>query len=86
MLLTKRINHNAAFAQDSSGRELIVMGKGIGFPPMPYELEDLSKIQRTFYDVAVQYGDMAANLPEGILLVSAEIAEQAALELDCELC
>ena len=51
MKITKKINTSAALALDSTGREVVVLGKGIGFPPVPYELNDLSKIERTFYDV-----------------------------------
>ncbi|MGN0974935.1 MAG: CAT RNA binding domain-containing protein [Gemmiger sp.] len=55
MKIVKKLNNNVALAQDRAGRELIVFGKGVGFPTMPYELEDLSRIQRTFYNVQPQY-------------------------------
>ncbi|MEE8704284.1 MAG: CAT RNA binding domain-containing protein [Olsenella sp.] len=32
MLIKKKINNNVALAEDSSGTELIVFGKGVGFP------------------------------------------------------
>ena len=51
MQIFKKINNNVALARDAKGRELVVFGKGIGFPAMPYELTDLSAVQRTFYDV-----------------------------------
>lgn len=51
MEVYKKINNNVALARDAKGRELVVFGKGIGFASMPYELTDLSRIQRTFYDV-----------------------------------
>ena len=51
MQICKKINNNVALARDAKGRELVVFGKGIGFPAMPYELTDLSGVQRTFYDV-----------------------------------
>lgn len=50
MRIIKKINNNVAVAVDSAGHELIVLGKGLGFPKMPYELNDLSRITRTFYD------------------------------------
>lgn len=55
MQIFKKINNNVALARDAKGRELVVFGKGIGFPAMPYELTDLSAVQRTFYDVNEKY-------------------------------
>lgn len=85
MKIIKKINTSAALALDSAGREIIVLGKGIGFPKVPYELTDLSKIERTFYDVDSKYLGMIENLPQSILLASADIAEEAEIELDCQL-
>mgnify|MGYP002228688248 CR=1 FL=1 len=49
--IIRQINNNAALALDGNGKELVVLGRGVGFPQMPYELTDLSRIERTFYDV-----------------------------------
>lgn len=83
--IIKKINTSAVLALDSSGKEIVVLGKGIGFPKVPYELTDLSVIDRTFYDVDPKYISMIASLPQPILLASAEIAEQAEIELHCQL-
>ena len=48
MKIIKKINNNVALAQDARGNDLVVFGKGVGFPPMPCELKDLSNVQRTF--------------------------------------
>lgn len=72
-------------ALDSTGREVVVLGTGIGFPKVPYELTDLSKIERTFYDIDPKYLGMIADLPQPILLASASIAEDAEMELGCQL-
>lgn len=85
MKLIKKINTSAALALDSDGREIVVLGKGIGFPQMPYELDDMSKIERTFYDVDPKYLDMIADMPQAILVVSANVAELAHVELECDL-
>lgn len=55
MRIVRKINNSAAVAQDSRGKELIVIGKGIGFPAVPYELTDMSRIDRTFYDIDPRY-------------------------------
>ena len=51
MKVIKKINNNVALCIDQGGKELIALGKGIGFKAMPYELQDLSGIERTFYAV-----------------------------------
>lgn len=85
MKIVKQINNNAALALDGSGNEIVVLGRGVGFPKMPYELTDLSRIEKTFYDVKLKYISMAADIPQAIMLASADIAELAEIELDCEL-
>lgn len=85
MKMIRQINNNAALALDNNGNEVVVLGKGVGFPKMPYELTDLSRVEKTFYDVNPKYFGMAAELPQPLVLACAEIAEQAEIELDCEL-
>lgn len=85
MKIIKKINTSAAIALDSLGKEIVVLGKGIGFPEVPYELEDLSKIERTFYDVDPQYQGVIANIPDSIVRVAVEITELAETGLEMEL-
>ncbi len=85
MKLLRKINNNAAVAQDNRGREMVVLGRGVGFHPMPYELTDLSVVYRTFYDVDPQYYEILSNLPEDALLAAADITEQAEITLHTEL-
>lgn len=85
MKIIKKINNNVALAQDAKGKELVVFAKGVGFPPMPYELNDLSEVQRTFYDVSGRYIDLLRDLPEDLLLAADDIVKEALEELDCEL-
>ncbi len=85
MKLLRKINNNAAVAQDKRGHEIVVLGRGVGFHPMPYELIDLSVVYRTFYDVDPQYYEMLSSLPEEALLAAADIAEQAEIALHAEL-
>lgn len=85
MKITKKLNNNVALAVDGAGKELVVFGTGIGFRDVPYILTDLSKIQRTFYDVKAGYVELAGNLPEDMILLAADIVELAQYELDCEL-
>ncbi len=85
MKITKKINNNVALAVDSAGKDLVVFGKGVGFPAMPYELTDLNKIQRTFYDIKANYVELASSLPEDMILLAADIVERAQESLECGL-
>lgn len=85
MQIFKKINNNVALARDAKGRELVVFGKGIGFPAMPYELNDLSSVQRTFYDVNEKYFELLREIPGEVFLVADDIAANAQDELDCSL-
>lgn len=85
MRIVRKINNSAAVAQDSRGKELIVIGKGIGFPAVPYELTDMSRIDRTFYDIDPRYFEMISTLPQEILLASADITEDAQVVLNTTL-
>ena len=85
MKIIKKINNNVALAQDARGNDLVVFGKGVGFPPMPCELKDLSNVQRTFYDVSQRYIDLLQDLPEGLLLAADDMVSEALGELDCDL-
>lgn len=82
MKIIKKINTSAAIALDSLGREIVVFGKGIGFPKVPYELDDLTKIERTFYDINPKNQDIIANIPKEIIDVSADILDIAEMELN----
>lgn len=85
MWILKKINNNCALARDASGQDVVVFGKGIGYKRPPYELTDLSVIDRTFYGVQNQAVLTLADLPEDIVLLSADIIEYARDELDVEL-
>ncbi len=81
MKVYKKINNNVAFCYDANGHELIAIGKGIGFPSTPYELNDLSKIDRTFYDVDFNQLETLNDIPEEVLNVSLKILDLAQQEI-----
>ena len=82
MTVVKKINNNAAVCRDGNQRELIAFGKGIGFPPTPYELTDLRKIERTFYQVSSQYIPMISDIPQEIITFTAQQLQD--FPLPCE--
>lgn len=84
MIVIKKINNNVAICKDSNGRELVAFGKGIGFPSTPYELTDLRKIDRTFYDLSNQYISLLNDIPYEIIRFTAQqlLAAQDELSYD----
>ena len=72
MMVVKKINNNVAICRDGSQRELIAFGRGIGFPPTPYELTDLGRIDRTFYNVNSKYIPLLADIPPEIVQFTAD--------------
>lgn len=85
MLITKKINNSVAMAQDADGHELVVFGKGIGFPAVPYELEDESIIQRTFRHVNDDLISTITSIRPEIIDACLDIVKFAESELDCQL-
>lgn len=72
MIVLKKINNNVAVCRDNNQRELIAFGKGIGFPSTPYELTDLRKVDRTFYNVSEQYISLLGDIPYEIVRFTAD--------------
>lgn len=83
--VVKKINTSAVLAIDSAGETVVVFGKGIGFPPVPYELNDLNRVQRIFYGIDSRYYSLIAELPQSIVMLSAEVADEAEIQLRCRL-
>lgn len=77
MKVIKKINNNVAVCMDNNNHELIAFGKGIGFPAMPYELEDLSKIDRTYYGVNENRLNLLNQISEDVFEMSAKIVDYA---------
>lgn len=85
MLILKKINNNVALAATASGDECVVFGKGVGFPAMPYELEDESIIQRTFKSADDSSVQALQSISDEVLLAATDIVALADKALDCSL-
>lgn len=85
MKVIKKLGNNAAICLDGHNHELIAIGLGIGFPQCPYELKDLSKIDRTFYDVDTHYLNLFADIDSNIFEISADIIDLATTMLSVSL-
>lgn len=85
MRVIRKINNSVALGLDSNGNEIIIMGKGIGFGDIPYELTDLSRVDRTFYHIDPRYYGLLNSIPESIFLPVTRLLDQAKQALKVEL-
>ena len=76
----RKINNNAVICLDSTGQEMIAMGKGIGFGTLPREIP-LAQVERTFYNVDERYLGVLRDLPPDVLDFSAQLLDIARNEL-----
>lgn len=83
--IVKKINNNVAVGIDGNHREMIVCGKGIGFGLMPYELNDLSRIDRTYYDIDAKYIGLLNEIPEDIFNLVSRLVEIVKSKIDVQL-
>ncbi|MCP0886673.1 PRD domain-containing protein [Ligilactobacillus sp. WILCCON 0076] len=77
MKVIKKINNNVAVCLDNNEEELVAFGKGIGFPKIPYVLNDMSKIEITFYRLNSQKLLLLKEIPEDVVEISTEIVKLA---------
>lgn len=84
MQALRKINNNVAVCRDSTGREMIAVGKGIGFGTLPREIS-LADVERTFYDVSPQYIEVLRELPDEVLALAVKLVDIARNELPYEL-
>ena len=84
MWILKKINNNCALARDDDGQDLVVYGKGIAYRRPPYELKDLSIVERTFYGVGGASVAALKDIPSDVLLLAADIVDYASAKLDTE--
>ncbi len=84
MQAIRKINNNVAICLDSKGRELVAMGKGIGFGSFPRDVA-LGDITRTFYDVDPTYLGLIGELPPQSLEFAAQLADVCRSTLSYEL-
>lgn len=85
MKIIKKINNNVAVGLDGNQCEVIVFGKGIGFQQVPYELNDLSRIDRTYYGIDSKYIGLLNEIPEDIFKLVSRLVEIAKGEINVQL-
>ena len=60
MRVIKNINNNVSVCVDGNNRQVVVLGKGVGFLKPPYEIP-LCKIEQTFYNIDESTMEMLTN-------------------------
>ena len=89
MTVEKVINNNIVSAYDETGREVVVMGRGIGFGVRAGVVIDNSKIEKVFriesQGVAEQFKELLANMPLEHAQISNDIISYAKSTLKLKL-
>lgn len=85
MRVLKCINNNVVSCQDEQGRELIAMGRGLGFSLRPGDALDESRVEKLFRmdtpDDARRLTDLFSTLPARQVELCSQIVDQATREL-----
>ncbi len=76
MKAVKKINNNVAYCIDAGGKDVIALGKGVGFGSFPRELA-LTEIERTFYNIDNRVAEAITNIDDDIFRISLEIIDYA---------
>lgn len=84
MQVVRSINHNAAIGIDSLGREVVVMGAGVGFGKIPRDVP-LAEIDRTFVGIDDKYLGLIAELPSEHLEFAAQFSDVVRMQVSHEL-
>ncbi len=81
MLIEKVINNNTVVTRDNNNREIVLMGKGIGFCRSKGDAVDEKKIEKRFEPVnaqqADQFSQLVRSVPKEHLRTSLDIIEHA---------
>lgn len=83
-MIVKRIfNNNVVLAKDDEGKELMLLGNGIGFSAKLDERIEESKVEKVFIlKNSTQLTDIVLTISEEILLLAKNIIELAETELE----
>ena len=85
MRVIKSLNNNVALALDDAGDEVVIIGNGVGFPSMPYELEDASRVRQVFRSVDASSYAALSSITESVMQAALDIVEDASSCIASEL-
>lgn len=80
MKISKQLNNNIVIASDEQGREIVFMGKGVGFGRKPGMEVDMSLVEKQFFGFSSgehiqQLAELLDRIPLEHLLIGMQIAE-----------
>lgn len=79
MKISKQLNNNIVIAADGQGREVVLMGKGIGFGVKPGEAPNMDLVEKRFFGLSSgAHTDQLAELLERIPLEHFSLGMQVA--------
>ena len=90
MLIDKVLNNNVVITRNAEDKEVIAMGRGLGFQMSAGMKLDPEKIEKTFSvdsngELDTRYQELLQAIPQQILLVTENIIEHAASVLSNQL-
>ena len=89
MIIERIINNNVISSRDESGKEIVVMGSGIGFGKKKGDAAEEARIDKIFYmedeSALAKFKTLLGNLPMEYVQVSNEIISIAREELGTKL-
>lgn len=81
MKVLKAINNNVVSCVDSSGRELVVMGRGLGFRSKPGDVLTADMVEKVFrmtsHEEVTRFKDLLSRLPAELLELCSQIIDHA---------
>ena len=89
MVINRLLNNNVVITIDSTGEEIIVMGKGIGYKKSKGDTIDEEKINKIFRisnkDISNKLQELLDNIPIEFIKICNEIIEYAEDKLNKKL-
>lgn len=89
MVIQKVINNNIISAYDESGREVVVMGRGLGYGMRPGRSIEEDKIEKVFHiksaSIAEQFKELLRNMPLEHVQISNDVISYAKRDLKLKL-
>lgn len=88
MRIQKAINNNIVWSTDASGKEVIVLGNGVGFKKSKGDSVDQARIEKVFYlsnDKMSQFEQLVKSIPLSSIKAAEKIIDYAKKQINIEL-
>ncbi|WP_163654906.1 BglG family transcription antiterminator LicT [Listeria sp. PSOL-1] len=89
MIIKKVLNNNVVVAENSNGKEVVVMGRGLAFQKKVGEVIEHEKIEKTFvvesHELSEKLSELISEIPVQYLNVADDIVNYAKVKLGTEI-